>query len=141
MQKFIFGFLLVALVFGSSLNVAKATSPVQNEVGGVLVDKLKLEAVPAAPGNAGGEETYKVTDKTIEHLKGLKEKKEAIEVPNVNENSAIVRDALKSLQLKLKPQPKGLAGGTYELEITDETLKELKGKSVVVDSKGKAKIK
>ncbi len=124
------------LVLGMNIGTAEAATKVQAAVGGILEEELKLELVPPADGRVGGPMTYKVTDKTI---KQLQEMKEPIKVKNVDEDSATIRDTLKKLGLKDASEMK--PGADYELKVVKKTIEKLKGKTVVLGSDGKVKIK
>jgi hypothetical protein len=125
--------LSVAALMGANFLV----SQVQAEISGILQDKLGMESLPG--GNPGAEQSFKVTDAVVKKLEEMKENGDTIEVDAELEYAELIQAALNSLHLK--QQKKTDDGGAYKFDVTDATIKKLKGKTISVFATGKVKVK
>jgi hypothetical protein len=115
------------------------TTLIQDQVMKQL-DNLDFEFVPDPEGKIrGGDVVYKTTDKTVAKLESLMKEKTPVEVPVINDQAQKVRDALKSAGFVPRKADKEI--GAFKLDVTEATIKKLKGKTLIVTPQGTIKFK
>ncbi len=124
----------IAALMGADFNATQ----LQREIGELLNLNLGLEL--RLTDTLGEEYSFPVTNEAVKALENLRDSATPVEIPNTNDLAGTKSDAFKGLGFiprKAETNDQGL----FKLDVTDVTIKRLKGKRIVIMADGTVKIR